>query len=742
MAATPAADLALIPLPAAVERGAGAFLVDARTRVVAGDARAAAVAGYFTDLVARTMPLRWRVEQVSGRAGIEFRLAPAAGSEPEGYRLAADARGIVVTAGDPRGLFYGAVTLWQLLTAGDPGAAVVRVPAVTIDDAPRFRWRGVMLDVARHFMPVDYVKQLIDWMALHKLNTLHWHLTDDQGWRLEIRKYPRLTSTGAWRVPAGAAGKAGPIGGFYSQEEVRDIVRYAASRHVTIVPEIEMPGHAQAAISAYPELGIDDDGRPPASHDWGVHTYLFNVEEGTFTFLENVLAEVITLFPGQFVHVGGDEAVKDRWRASPKVQARMKALGLPDEAALQGWFVARIGRYLEQHGRRLIGWDEILEGELPVDAAVMSWRGTKGAVEAAQRGHDVVLAPSPDLYMDYLESDSDNEPPGRPVIVRLEDVYAFEPLPKGLADPAAHHVLGAQVNAWTEHMRTPERVQHQLFPRAAAIAEVTWSPRASRDFGAFVQRLAPQFRRYQALGLGYSDSAFEVRAAADYDATVTHATVTLANQVKRGEIRYTLDATPPGLLATHYDGPFELALPARLRATTFVDGVAMSTPRILPIDVTERLRRTGGELRNCEHRLPLRLEDDGPVAGPRAIFDIDILNPCWIYEGADLARVTGLRAAVGQLPFNFQVGRDADAIVRGDARSAAGELEVRIDGCTGDPVALLPLAPAAARDGVTILPDAALPSHPGRHDLCLRFARPALDPMWAIRWVQLLERTP
>jgi hexosaminidase len=285
---------------------------------------------------------------------------------------------ILVSAGNERGLFYGAVTLWQLATRND--AARIGIPALHIDDAPRFAWRGLMLDSARHFQSVADIKQLLDAMALHKLNTFHWHLTDDQGWRIQIRKYPKLTEVGGCRIPAGdggvdpQTGKPVPYCGYYTQDQIRDVVHYAAQRHITIVPEIDVPGHAQAAIAAYPELGVLGD-KPTVSNEWGVNTYLFNNEEATFRFLENVLAEVVELFPGTYVHVGGDEAVKDQWIASPRVQARMRELGARDEMAMQGLLIKRLEKFLAAHGKRLIGWDEILEGGLPQEATVMSWRG-------------------------------------------------------------------------------------------------------------------------------------------------------------------------------------------------------------------------------------------------------------------------------------------------------------------------------------------------------------------------------
>ncbi len=460
----------IIPAPASIETRRGTFQLGDGATIVAEDVRGLPVARYLAELLARTRGLALEVAASPAASGaVRLELEADARGSPEAYTLEVTDGGITVRASDPRGLFYGAVTLWQLATADAADAGPAKIPQLSIEDGPRFAWRGFMLDSARHYQPPAFIRQLIDWMALHKLNVLHWHLTDDQGWRLEIRRYPELTRTGAWRKPAGA-GNPQPYGGYYTQAEVRELVAYAASRFVTVVPEIELPGHAQAAIASYPRLGTG--GTPPVSPDWGVHDWLFNADETTLDFLEGVLSEVIELFPGEFVHVGGDEAVKNRWESSPRVQARIRELGLADEAALQGWFVARIGRFLDAHGRRLIGWDEILESGVPARAGIMSWRGQQGAIDAARAGHDVVMAPAPTLYLDYLQSDSPREPPGRPSLVTLEDVYKFEPVPAGLAPAEAARILGAQVNAWTEHMRLPERIEHQAFPRAAALAEV------------------------------------------------------------------------------------------------------------------------------------------------------------------------------------------------------------------------------------------------------------------------------
>jgi len=670
----------VVPAPAQVGAGHGTFTVRERTRVLVPlDPAAAASAQYFVDLV-RSRHAGW-LEVIAGsvarvpQRAIAFRLEPSlSAAGPESYQIEVSTQRIVVTAGEARGLFYGAVTLWQLCTASAPVHGSIRLPALRIVDAPRFRWRGLMLDSARHFQSPAFIMRYIDWMALHKLNVLGWHLTDDQGWRLEIGKYPRLTSVGAWRVPAGraaardidpATGRARLYGGFYTQDDVRRIVAHAAARNVTIVPEIDMPGHATAAIVAYPQLGVTSHAPQAVPADWGIYPNLFNVEESTFDFLEDVLAEVIKLFPGDYIHVGGDEAVKDQWQASARVQERMRELGVANEEALQGYFTRRLGEYLRSHGRRLVGWDEILAGGVPADATVMSWRGVQGAIAAAAAGYDAVLSPAPTLYLDNRQGFSPSEPPGRGTVETLADVYHFDPLPGPLAADR-RHVLGLQANLWTEHVRTEEHAAYMTWPRAAAVAEVAWSPAERLDWADFVQRLPAEFERYRALGIHYSDDVFA---------------------------------------SARSIGPYE--------------------------------RHMSQDLKTCTDRLVLSLEDDAPIEGKRAVFLIDIMNPCWILPAADLSHGSTLTAAVGQVPFNFQIGKDIEAIQLNRPRTPAGELEVRLDGCEGEPIAVLPLAPAADNDAVTVLPAVPLPGSPGRHAVCFRFAQGTLDPLWALDWVQL-----
>jgi hexosaminidase len=741
--------LSLVPQPAAVELHRGTFRLrqGAVLVVESKNAEAAGIAHRFAALLDATRGVRVDVRPFGdagdARDGIVFSLDAddtlTAGGE--GYRLSVDDRRIRVAARDPRGLFYGSVTLWQLLTRDDGKVQSIDVPELLVTDQPRFAWRGAMLDSARHYQPPEFIKRFIDELALAKLNTFHWHLTDDQGWRIEIKRYPRLTGVGAWRRPAGAAandanGKPGRYGGYYTQEQIRDIVRYAAERYVTIVPEIDMPGHMQAAIAAYPELGSAGD-TPVVSADWGVHSYILNADEATFSFMESVLDEVMQLFPGAYIHVGGDEAVKDQWKASARVQARMRELGLADEDALQGWFMARLQKYLVAHGRKLIGWDEILEGDLPADAMVMSWRGAKGGIDAARLGHDVVMAPSPDLYLDHLQSDAADEPSGRPDLRTLADIHAFDAMPASMRSGSATHVLGAQANLWTEHMRTTAMVEHAAFPRLAALAEVLWSPAATHDWHDFVTRLVAQMRRYRMLGVAAAGSAFEVRFDTAYDAAANLVTVALSNQATL-PMRYTLDGSAPTRASPLYGERLRLPLPSMLRAASFLDGRSVVATQARELTRANLLRRSSDALQQCSGKLALRLEDDAPPDGPRAFFNVDLFNPCWIYAHAPLDGVVGIAVAVGQLPYNFQLWKDvANIVPRPAPQVPDGELLVRIDSCTGATLAKLPLGPALGNPAVTLLKASWVPQV-GLHDLCFMFSGHGTDPLWAIASVQLV----
>jgi hexosaminidase len=729
-------------MPAEIKSGKGSFELSAATLIEAPRASrgAADAARYLSDLWQRTngMILAVRSSSVDASTDSLIRFEQRPGYGPEAYRVEVAPHRIIVSAGTATGLFYGAVTLWQLMPAGPKSGAIA---AQTIIDEPRYAWRGLMLDSARHFQSPAFICSMIDWMALHKLNVLHWHLTDDQGWRLEIRKYPRLTSVGAWRIPAVVPGTPAPqrYGGFYTQDEVREIVSFAASRHVQIIPEIDMPGHAQAAIAAYPELGsIDAKPSLPVSNRWGVHTHLFNLEPATFEFLENVLSEILQLFPSRYIHVGGDEAVKDEWNASPTVQARARQLGIHGADAMQTYFTQKIAQFLSARGRRAVGWDEIMQPGLPSDAVVMAWHGASGAHAAAIKGNDTILAPDPALYFDHRQSNLVAEPPGRLIIISLEDVYRFEPDDQELSDIQRRHILGLQAELWTEHITTGRRVEWMALPRAAALAEVGWS--AQRSWPDFLRRLVSMSARYRALDLDYADSVFGIDP--HFARTAGGVSVTLGNLPELKDagldprIHYTLDGHEPNSTSALYAAPLTIPVGTEIRAATFLGPQQASRTWSSRPDAHAGARRTSHELELCSNGVGLLLE---PSAGasPDAPLAVDIMNPCWIYRDVELGSASRVTAAVAALPFNYELGVDAAKIRVGDNRTPMGELEVHVDGCDTASLGVLPLAPAADKEGITELPALKLPPLSGRHDVCLRFARPRLDPLWALDWVEI-----
>ncbi len=516
----PAPAVAIVPQPASLEVQPGSFTLTPDTVIITDQASNGAarwLAAYLGPATGYPLPVA--MGSVPARNRVVFRHDPSlARLGPEGYRLEVAPDGIEVRAAGLAGAFYAVQTIRQLLPPAVFRAAYVpgadwTLPAVRIEDTPRFRWRGAHLDVARHFMPKEFVKKYIDLLALHKLNTFHWHLTDDQGWRIEIKKYPRLTSVGAWRAqtlvghstddPSAERYDGVRHGGFYTQDDVREIVEYARARFVKVVPEIEMPGHSVAAIAAYPDLGVT--GQPTeVATKWGVFDDILNPSDHTIAFMQDVLTEVMALFPSPEIHLGGDEAVKTKWKASPEVQARIKALGLKDEEALQGWFMKQMDAFLAKHGRRLVGWDEILEGGLSPNAVVMSWRGEKGGLAAARAGHDVVMAPNTYTYFDYYQSkDRDREPLAIGGDLPLEQVYGYDPVPAGLEPEFASHVLGAQGQLWSEYLPGPKAVEYMAFPRLCALAEVVWTPKARKDYPDFLARLATHLQRLAILDVNY-----------------------------------------------------------------------------------------------------------------------------------------------------------------------------------------------------------------------------------------------
>jgi hexosaminidase len=489
--------------------------------------------------------------------------APGLNLGREGYRLESDTAGVRLTAATHAGLFYGLQTLRQLLPPAADSATSPAIPAVEIEDRPRFAYRGMQLDVGRHFFPVPFIKRYIDLLATYKMNTFHWHLTEDQGWRIEIRQYPRLTEIGSCRAETileknvdPYVGDGIPYCGFYTQEEIREVVAHAASRYVTVIPEIEMPGHSVAALAAYPELACTE-GPFEVPTAWGVKEDIYCPSEATFAFLEDVLTEVMELFPSRYIHIGGDEAPKRRWEESELAQEVIRREGLADEHELQSYFIRRIEEFLLAHGRRLIGWDEILEGGLAPEATVMSWRGMDGGIEAARQGHDVIMTPTSHAYFDYYQDDPAYEPLAIGGLTPLEKVYAFEPIPAELTLEEAPHVLGAQGNLWTEYIKTTDYVEYMALPRMLALAEVVWSPKELRDWAGFAARLPAQLRRLDALDVSYRIP--HVRGLERDRLTLGDSiTVELTSLIPDAEVRYTTDGTDPTHGAPLYTEPLVL----------------------------------------------------------------------------------------------------------------------------------------------------------------------------------------
>lgn len=513
--ATLAEGLGLVPAPASIERLEGDFAFQPATRVAASGA----AAGEASKLIEYLVPvLGFRPMLVEAAPAVDcVALAIDPGLTErlgaEGYEFEATRTVVRIRAAAPAGLFYGVQTLRQLLPPAVYGLRLGedvawKVPGVRIVDLPRFAWRGLLIDPARHFIPVADFERYLDVMALHKFNRLQIHLTDDQGWRLEIRKYPDLTRIGSkmdfTALQGGGDGKR-TAGGFYTQDDIRHLVRYAAERQITLIPEIEMPAHTGAAIVSYPMLGLYPDklNALPAEKRWTAHEGVLAPRPTTVAFMQDVLAELIELFPSRHIHIGGDEANIDHWKKSAEMQAFIRERGLRDEAGLHSWFIGQMDAFLTGRGRQLIGWDEILQGGLAPGAVVMSWRGEDGGITAARANHDVIMAPTSHTYFDYYQGPADKEPKAIGGFVPLEKVYRYEPIPAALGPEASRHVLGGQAQVWGEFISTPEHRLYMTYPRASALAEVLWSPKGDRDYEGFLKRLAVHLERLKRLNANY-----------------------------------------------------------------------------------------------------------------------------------------------------------------------------------------------------------------------------------------------
>jgi hexosaminidase len=513
-------NINVIPNPIDIIPLRGTFRLNSETRIEV-DRGTKAVGSYLHQLIyPATGCLLQLKEKHDSEARTGMILLTTSGAETllgdEGYELSVTSDSIILRALKENGLFYGVQTIRQLLPPEIENRQGVHpqtweIPAVAIKDKPRFGWRGLMLDVGRHFFPVEFIKRLIDILALHKMNVLHWHLTEDQGWRIEIKRYPKLTEIGSKRKASPIITNRNeldgtPYEGFYTQDQIREVVQYASGRFITVVPEIEMPGHSLAALASYPELGCTGGPYEVRAH-WGIEEQVYCAgNEKVYEFLENVLDEVTQLFPSKFIHIGGDECPKQLWRQCPKCQALIKQAQLKDESNLQSYFIKRIETILNARDRRLIGWDEILEGGLPPNASVMSWRGIEGGVIAASSGHNVVMCPTSHCYFNYYQSrEQEKEPPASRGFIALEKVYSYDPVPSELPSNKESHILGAQGNVWTEYMPNEHQVEYMTFPRTCALSEVLWSSSHSLTFEDFMKRLPVHLSRLRNLGINYRD---------------------------------------------------------------------------------------------------------------------------------------------------------------------------------------------------------------------------------------------
>ena len=609
----------LIPQPVDLKQVSGSFpLTSASTIFYAQPAGRIAA-----DMLAQklSLPTGFTLRAKPGKApisgGIQLTLNATPNSQlgSEGYRLDVLPGAITISANQPAGLFYGVQTLLQLLPTDVESQRVVKrawsVPGVRVVDYPRFGWRGIMLDVSRHFFPKQDVMRYIDELARMKYNTFHWHLTDDNGWRIEIKSLPKLTSVGAWRVPrTGGFGKLAPPkpgeaatdGGFYTQDDIREIVKYAQDRNVTIVPEIDVPGHSMAALAAYPALACTKDTStrvnpgsnfsqwfPNGTFKMFIDNTLNPSDENVYVFLDKVFTEVAALFPGQYVHAGGDECYKGYWEKDPGCQALMKKLGLKHVEELQGYFMNRVEKILKEKGKKLIGWDEILEGEGPAtqlspDAAVMSWRGIKGGIEAAKKGHNVVMTPNQYVYIDFMQSDPTVEPPIYSTL-RLKKSYSYEPVPDSVD---ATLILGGQANLWTEAVTTLSHAEYMTYPRGWALADVYWSPKGSRNWEAFVPRMETQFERAELAGINYARSAYDPIVTATLNDSVLVATID--TEIPGLDTFYTIDDAVPGRYSTRYTQPIAIPEgPVTLRVITCRSGKPIG--RMLTLTRNELTKR-------------------------------------------------------------------------------------------------------------------------------------------------------
>lgn len=580
---------ALIPQPAEMKLQSGHFNLKPDARIAWSGGVEAAILAEQLAIILR--PATGYELTTSGDAGGEVTVILDPGQEwkREEYRLEVERKSVTLTAGTAEGLFRGIQTFMQLLPPQVYGKTVTggvkwTMPCISVTDNPRFEWRGMHLDVSRHFFDVEFVKRYIDILAMHKLNVFHWHLVDDQGWRIEIKKYPKLTEVGAWRVDREdktwnsrepqKPGEKATYGGFYTQEEISEVVAYAAARYITVVPEIEMPAHVGSALAAYPEYSCT--GGPftvPPGGVWPITDIYCAGKDETFTFLEDVLTEVMALFPSEYIHIGGDEADKTEWAKCRYCKARISKEGLANTDELQSYFVKRIEKLLSSNGRKLIGWDEILQGGLAPEATVMSWQGFEGGVAAAYSGHKAVMVPASHCYLSVYQGDPETEPESFRGMLTLKKVYSFEPVPPELSPEEAKFIIGAQGCLWTEYITDGKTAEYMLLPRLTALSEAVWSPAEERSWEGFNGRLPKMMERFDAAGINYSRGSYRVDMSASYDDASGSIILEMTSEQPSPEIRYTTDGTDPGPGSPVYSEPLKMSGKAEARAAIFDKGV-------------------------------------------------------------------------------------------------------------------------------------------------------------------------
>jgi len=568
-------QLPIIPYPSQVILNSGSFVLTFKTTIQADEN--SFEAKYLKELIKSQTGLNLKIDSKYSSNSIQLimKLPDTINFNKEHYELNVSNSKIIITSFSNQGLFYGIQTLAQLISSEK--SLIIKIPSLQIIDQPKHKWRGMHLDVSRHFFPKEFIKKYIDYLVMYKMNTFHWHLTDDQGWRIEIKKYPKLTEIGAWRKGSMIGHYREqkfddkPYGGFYTQEEIKEIVAYATERHITVVPEIEMPGHAVAALASYPQYSCTG-GPFEVALKWGVLDDVFCPKEETFEFLENILSEVLTLFPSEYIHIGGDECPKTRWKKCANCQSIIKREGLKDEHELQSYFIQRIEKFVNGKGRKIIGWDEILEGGLAPNAAVMSWRGTKGGIEAAKQKHFVIMTPSSHCYFDHYQGEPKNEPLAIGGYTTVEKVYSFNPTPKGLTEEESKYILGAQGNVWTEYMEDANKVEYMIFPRMLALSEVLWGTSNPGKYTDFQDRMSQHFLVFDKNKINYSKAFFELTSKVSQSDVYNTILFSLKSTKNQSGIRFTIDGSNPTWDSNSYQNPISITKNQTVKAAYFENG--------------------------------------------------------------------------------------------------------------------------------------------------------------------------